>query len=106
MGNIKVRNNLKGPVLFRVPGRSVHLPPGGAVQLPGHFKDAAELKKLCLRQAVSLLEEKPEKIEPAPDAGEEVKEEKEKKKNKSVKGAAKKKSKPKEQEENKEKKEE
>jgi hypothetical protein len=128
MGNIKLRNNLKGPVIFRIPGRSVRLAPGRSVDLPSQFKDAAELKKLCFRKAVSLMEEKPEPVPPAeeeaapaPAAGEEIKDKveeakkeaekeaekiagkdkdkkEEKKKKKSRKSTAKKKTIPKEEE--------
>jgi hypothetical protein len=67
MEQIKVRNNLRRPVMFRVPGKSIRLSPGQSTEIPQHCLQARELKKLCLRNSVSILREKKEepiKIEP------------------------------------------
>jgi len=63
MEKIKVKNNLRRPVIFRVPGKTIRLGAGQETELPGHFKAAQELKTLCLRKCVSVLEEKTEEKE-------------------------------------------
>jgi hypothetical protein len=73
MNMIRVKNNLRRPVLFRIPGQSVRLGPGQAIELPGHCKDAAELKALYLRNALSLSEAGVEAEAPAPAKAKEEK---------------------------------
>jgi len=63
MEKIKVKNNLRRPVIFRVPGKTIRLGAGQKTELPGHFKEAQELKTLRLRKCVSVLEVLEEKTE-------------------------------------------
>jgi hypothetical protein len=66
MEKIKVKNNLRRPVIFRVPGKTIRLGAGQETELPGHCKEAQELKTLYLRKCVSVLEEKKEEKKEKP----------------------------------------
>ena len=99
MEMIRVRNNLRRPVMFRIPGMSVRLGPGQSVRLPGHCKETPELKRLCLRKSLSILEEEETALldtGPGAEAGKE--EEKRKKPGKKKSGKKNEKSQPLEEE--------
>lgn len=61
MEKIEIKNNTRRPLMFRVPGRSIRLSPGGTLEIPRIYLEAQELKKLRLNHSISVLEEKPKK---------------------------------------------
>ena len=60
MEKIKIRNNLRRPVTFRIPGKNIRLAPGGSAEIPEPCLETPELKKLCLQRSISVLREKKE----------------------------------------------
>lgn len=55
MEKIKIKNNLRRPVIFRVPGKSIRMSPGQVAEIPGYYKEARQVKKLCLRNSLTIL---------------------------------------------------
>ena len=77
MENIKVTNKARKPVSFMALGHSVRLGPGESVELPGYCREAPELKKLCLRESLSVT--KKENEHPGREPGDKTVKEEEKK---------------------------
>lgn len=57
MEKIKIRSNLKRPLMFRIPGETIRLAPGESTEIPEHCLETQELKKLCLQNSLSVLRE-------------------------------------------------
>ncbi len=54
---VRIRNVTRRSLSIRVPGQSVHLPPGQTAVLPRAYLDTSELKSLRHAGSVRLLEE-------------------------------------------------
>jgi hypothetical protein len=44
---VKLRNNLRRPIVFRAAGRTHRLPPGGDMEVPESWLASTELQRLC-----------------------------------------------------------
>lgn len=63
MEKIKIRNNERRTLIFRVPKRNIRLAPRESIEIPKSCLEAQEVKKLLLQNSLTLLKEKePEKI--------------------------------------------
>ncbi|MCU0287423.1 MAG: hypothetical protein MUF15_13645 [Acidobacteria bacterium] len=60
MEHIKVINKARMPVNFTAFGHNARLGPGESIELPEYCREAPELKKLCLREYISIISEKKE----------------------------------------------
>lgn len=60
MEHIKVINKARMPINFTAFGHSARLSPGESIELPEYCREAPELKKLCLREYISIISEKKE----------------------------------------------